>query len=114
MTTDAKVQRRLKRAWGSSRPSLFVSGMSEMGGQSRKCSCLHGTFAGGDSSNGYWHIRIDGKGYLGHRLAWLYMHGHFRDGLLDHKNRDNPTNRKPAKSDAQPKRRKYKARSKVH
>ena len=88
MTTDAKVQRRLKRAWGSSRPSLFVSGMSEMGGQSRKCSCLHGTFAGGDSSNGYWHIRIDGKGYLGHRLAWLYMHGHFRDGLLDHKNRD--------------------------
>jgi hypothetical protein len=32
MTTDAKVQRRLlKRAWGSSRLSLFVSGMSEMG-----------------------------------------------------------------------------------
>jgi hypothetical protein len=32
MTTDAKVQRRLlKRAWGSSRPSLFLSGMSEMG-----------------------------------------------------------------------------------
>ena len=32
MTTDAKVRRRLlKRAWGSSRPSLFLSGMSEMG-----------------------------------------------------------------------------------
>ena len=42
--------------------------------------------AGGDSSNGYWYIRIDGKGYLGHRLAWLYMHGHFPDGMLDHKN----------------------------
>ena len=42
--------------------------------------------AGGDSSNGYWYIRIDGKGYLGHRLAWLYMHGHFPDGALDHKN----------------------------
>ena len=44
--------------------------------------------AGGDSSNGYWYIRIDGKGYLGHRLAWLYMHGHFPDGLLDHKTRN--------------------------
>ena len=87
--------------------------MSEMGGQSRKCSCLHGTFAGGDSSNGYWYIRIDGKGYLGHRLAWLYMHGHFRDGLLDHKNqkRIKLPDRGPAKSDAQPKRRKYKARA---
>jgi hypothetical protein len=54
-------------------------------------------------------IRIDGKGYLGHRLAWLYMHGHFPDGLLDHKTR-NPSklpDRGPAKSDAQPKRRKY-------
>jgi hypothetical protein len=32
MTTDAKVQGRLlKRAWGLSRPSLFLSGISEMG-----------------------------------------------------------------------------------
>src|ERR1700756_3404874 len=38
MTTDAKVQRRLlKRAWGSSRPSLFLSGMSE-NGMDRPCS----------------------------------------------------------------------------
>jgi hypothetical protein len=37
MTTDAKVQRRLlKRAWGSSRPSLFLSGMSERWVKMRK------------------------------------------------------------------------------
>ena len=65
-------------------------------GQTRKCSCLHGTSVvpsraqrlARDSSHGYWYIRIDGKGYLGHRLAWLYMHGHFPDGLLDHKTRN--------------------------
>ena len=52
---------------------------------------------------------IDGKGYLGHRLAWLYIHGHFPDGLLDHKTRPiKLPDRGPAKSDAQPKRRKYK------
>lgn len=43
MTTDAKVQRRLlKRASGSSRPSLFLSGMSEMG-QSRRFDPLPAT-----------------------------------------------------------------------
>ena len=30
-------------------------------------------------------VRIDGEGYLGHRLAWLYMHGHFPDGAFDPK-----------------------------
>ena len=54
-------------------------------GRARKAPATR-TDPGGDSSNGYCYIRIDGKGYLGHRLAWLYMHGHFPDGLLDHKN----------------------------
>ena len=53
-------------------------------GRARKAPATRAD-AGGDSSNGYWYIRIDGKGYLGHRLAWLYMHGHFPDGALDHK-----------------------------
>src|SRR6478752_9364866 len=58
---------------------------------------------------GYWYIRIEGKGDLGHRLAWLYMHGHFPDGLLDHKKKlIKLPDRGPAKSDAEPKRRKCK------
>ena len=56
-------------------------------GRARKAPATRAD-AGGDRSNGYWYIRIDGKGYLGHRLAWLYMHGHFPDGLLDHKTRN--------------------------
>lgn len=36
--------------------------------------------------DGYWKIRIDGKGHLGHRLAWLYVYGHFPSSQLDHKN----------------------------
>ena len=53
-------------------------------GRARKAPATRAD-AGGDRSNGYWYIRIGGKGYLGHRLAWLYMHGHFPDGLLDRK-----------------------------
>jgi hypothetical protein len=48
-----------------------------------------GTRAGQLSkSTGYWRIDVDGRAYRGHRLAWLYMHGHFPEGQLDHKTRD--------------------------
>src|SRR6476620_9729538 len=90
-------------------------------GQSRKCSCLHGTSVVPSRAQrlalmlvalavtAIGIIRIDGKGYLGHRLASLYMHGHFPDGLLDHKIR-NPSSCRIAdlRKATQPKRRKYK------
>lgn len=44
-----------------------------------------GTVAGGKRSDGYHQINIDGKHYRAHRLAWLYIHGHF-PGLIDHLN----------------------------
>lgn len=42
---------------------------------------------------GYWRIRIDGKGYSGHRLAWLYVHGKWPEQVIDHINGDRADNR---------------------
>jgi len=38
-------------------------------------------------------IRIDGKLYKAHRLAWLYVYGHFPKHQIDHINQDSSDNR---------------------
>ena len=35
-------------------------------------------------SDGYRYINVDGKRHPAHRLAWLYVHGKWPSGLLDH------------------------------
>ena len=40
----------------------------------------------GSLSKGYILIRVDGQGYLAHRLVWLYMKGRWPPRHLDHKN----------------------------
>lgn len=52
-----------------------------------------GTIAGNRRQDGYLDIRLDGKLYRSHRLAWLYMTGHWPANLIDHKDR-NPSNTK--------------------
>lgn len=37
-------------------------------------------------SYGYLRIHIDGKTYKAHRLAWLYFHGTWPSGMIDHIN----------------------------
>lgn len=41
----------------------------------------------------YARVRIDGVKYLGHRLAWLYVHGEWPEPTTDHKNRLKHDNR---------------------
>lgn len=38
-------------------------------------------------------IRIRGRLYMAHRLAWFYVHGKWPEGLIDHINRDASDNR---------------------
>lgn len=55
--------------------------------------CLVGSVAGTADSRGYQQIRICGRKYLAHRLAWLYVYGVFPSKHLDHVNRDKSDNR---------------------
>lgn len=45
-----------------------------------------GDKAGVIHSSGYVRIKVDGKSYLGHRLAWLYMNGSMPERQIDHIN----------------------------
>ncbi len=52
-----------------------------------------GSTAGGHNTNGYYRIRISGRSYLGHRLAWAITHGTWPLGSIDHID-GNPRNNK--------------------
>lgn len=51
-------------------------------GPSRKL----GSIAGSIDSSGHRQIKIDGKCYSAHRLAWFYFHGVWPTNQVDHKN----------------------------
>ena len=42
---------------------------------------------------GYIRIRITGKSYLAHRLAWLYVYGKWPIGVIDHIDHNKQNNR---------------------
>lgn len=52
-----------------------------------------GAVAGSGDGQGYIHIAIDGTYHRAHRLAWLYCHGRWPDGQLDHLNHRRDDNR---------------------
>ncbi|MCR4298099.1 MAG: HNH endonuclease [Gallionella sp.] len=43
-----------------------------------------GDVAGFRQEERYWVIRVDGKNYLAHRLAWLYVTGEWPPNQIDH------------------------------
>ena len=51
-----------------------------------KGRCKEGKIAG-CLSKGYIIIGLNGKNFQAHRLAWLYEHGEFPKGIIDHINR---------------------------
>jgi len=52
-----------------------------------------GDVAGSPNSKGYLQIGVDGKSYLSHRLAWLYVNGEWPIADTDHINRVKTDNR---------------------
>ena len=52
-----------------------------------------GMMAGTLNSSGYRQIKIDGKRYMAHRLAWLYIYGEFPEHQIDHIDHDKANNR---------------------
>lgn len=54
---------------------------------------LAGQKSGDLDSKGYIRLRVDGKRYLGHRLAWFYMTGEWPPEQIDHRNGSRTDNR---------------------
>jgi hypothetical protein len=52
-----------------------------------------GSRAGKRHHIGYIRIAIERRTYMAHRLAWLYIHGVWPQGITDHINRDRADNR---------------------
>lgn len=42
--------------------------------------------AGSRFSDGYYRIKLDGRSYMAHRLAWLFVHGVWPAAEIDHIN----------------------------
>jgi hypothetical protein len=55
--------------------------------------CRAGMVAGSKNNKGYIQIGVERRNHAGHRLAWLYVHGKWPTGGLDHVNCDPTDNR---------------------
>lgn len=58
----------------------------------RRGTACAGSKAGTVNSDGYIHIRLFGKQYKAHRLAWLYMTGSWPQDEIDHINKEKADN----------------------
>lgn len=61
--------------------------------KAKQSNQMEGAIAGGEDGSGYLRIRIDGKKYKSHRLAWLYMFGILPANKTDHINQNRSDNR---------------------
>ena len=49
--------------------------------------------SGRKDPKGYITLKINGRGYFAHRLAWLYIYGEWPSEIIDHINRERDDNR---------------------
>ena len=82
------TQKRMKELLTYDRETGVITRTKTISGNAVK-----GMVAGTVKPNGYVQIQVDGKCYLGHRLAWLHEHGEFPSGFLDHINGQRNDNR---------------------
>jgi len=59
----------------------------------RRGNSRAGDVAGKQTTQGYRSIRVDGRDYQAHRLAWLYVHGAWPEQQIDHLNGQRSDNR---------------------
>lgn len=78
MSTDNVTSERLRELFKYDEESGLFTRIKQSG------SAKQGCVATCENSNGYIVIRIDGKLYGAHRLAWLYVHGKFPIDQIDH------------------------------
>ena len=55
--------------------------------------CTVGSVAGHSTNHGYIRIMVEGECYQAHRIAWLYVYGHWPTINIDHINGDKADNR---------------------
>ena len=60
--------------------------------RARRGSAAPRSEAGCWDTHGYRRITVEGRHYLAHRLAWLYVYGYHPIGVIDHRNRDRADN----------------------
>lgn len=59
----------------------------------RSSNAVAGSVAGAMQNKGYLTIWLDGRRYMAHRLAWLYVYGELPEKQIDHTNREKSDNR---------------------
>lgn len=86
--TDGMISREYLQQLYQYDPKTGIWSRARNYGRWKKCAAV-----GTVTRYGYVYLKIDGHGFMAHRLAWLYMTGNWPNGDIDHINGDRADNR---------------------